>query len=131
MSSRSPVTDKAARTAPPLPMKRRRISRRKSEDRDGGLHHAAEVDAFLGERLGFLGGRCRLRLEVGTLSRRQNGANVLAVCPRDASDPALGAVLDLLDMVLLIGSHDSRTQLTLTEAPFISNGTPPDNDFLK
>src|SRR3954454_11900020 len=71
MSSRSPVTDKAARTAPPLPMKRRGISRRKSEDRDGGLHHAAEVDAFLGERLGFLGGRCRLRLEVGTLSRRR------------------------------------------------------------
>src|SRR4051812_36080817 len=100
-------------------------------DRDDRLHHAAEVDAFLGERLGFLGGRCRLRVEIGTLSRRHYRADVLAVCPRDASNPALGPVLDLLDVVLLIGNHDSRTQLTLTAAPFISNGTPPNNDFLK
>jgi hypothetical protein len=79
------------------------------------LDHAAEVDAFLGKLLSFLGGRCRLRIEVGELRRRQNRADVLAVCPRDASNPALGPVLKSFDMVLLVRNHDFRTQLTLTQ----------------
>lgn len=90
------------------------------------LNHPAEVDAFLGELLSFLGGRGRLRIKVGMLRSRQDGADVLAIGPRDAGNPTPLAVLNSLDVVLLVRNHDSRTQLTLTDLQ-IARVTPTHN----
>ena len=69
--------------------------------------HTAEIDAFLGKLLGFLGGRHGLRIEVSMLRSRQDGADILAIRPRDAGNPAPMAVLKSLDMVLLVRNHDT------------------------
>lgn len=79
----------------------------------GPLNHPAEVDAFLGELLGFLCGSSGLRVKVGMFRSRQDGADVLAIRPRDAGNPAPRTVLNSLDVVLLVRNHDSQTQLTL------------------
>ncbi|WP_198293692.1 hypothetical protein [Bradyrhizobium sp. WSM2793] len=79
----------------------------------GPLNHPAEVDAFLGKLLGFLGGSGGLRIEVRMLRGRQDGADVLAIRPRNAGNPTPMAVLKSLDVVLLVRNHDSQTQLML------------------
>lgn len=79
----------------------------------GPLNHPAEVDAFLGELLGFLCGSGGLRIKVGMFRSRQDGADVLAIRPRDAGNPAPLAVLKSINVVLFVRNHDSQTQLTL------------------
>lgn len=49
------------------------------------------------------------------LRGRQDGADVLAIRPRDAGNPTSWAVLNSLDVVLLVRNHDSQKQLTLTQ----------------
>lgn len=73
----------------------------------GRSNHPAEVDAFFGKLLSFLCGSGGLRIEVRMLRGRQDGADVLAIRPRNAGNPAPMAVLKSLDVVLLVRNHDS------------------------